>query len=178
MGKITMSQGKEEANLEREFEKYAALARAASQAKLTEKKVASELIQAITAGKNAIDGLRLLSQYANEVKDIQKRGEFMRIIGELSLELAETQIKLAEHVRENDSLKEKISHLEKEIDKLSNPTLELIHKNGLYYTPEGDGPFCTICYDSKKQKIRLPEMPAVMQALGKYKCGICNTTYS
>ncbi|MBD2095846.1 hypothetical protein H6F90_11870 [Trichocoleus sp. FACHB-591] len=139
--------------------------------------MASEFIQAFTAGKNAIDGLRLLTQYANEVKDVQKRGEFMRIIGELSLELAETQIKLAEHIRENDGLKTRISDLEKEVDKLKNPVIELIPKNGLYYTPEDDGPFCTTCYDSKKQKVRVPEMPSVMQALGKYKCGACNTVY-
>jgi hypothetical protein len=148
-----------------------------SAAKLTEEKVASEFIQAFTAGKNAIDTIKLLKQYADEVKDVQKRGEFMRIIGELSLELAETQMRLAEQIRESDGLKGRISDLEKEVDKLKNPIIEFTLKNGLYYTPEGDGPFCTTCYDSQKQKIRVSKMPTLVQDLGKYKCGICNTIY-
>ncbi len=134
-------------------------------------------LKAITAGKGAIDGLKILAQYAEEVKDIQKRGEFMRIIGELSLELAETQMRLAEQIRETDNLKEKIVSLEKEIENLKNPTSKLVIKNGLYYTEDSDGPFCTACYDSKGQTIRVSEMPRVMQTIGKYKCPVCNAVY-
>jgi hypothetical protein len=137
----------------------------------------SEILQAISAGKAAIDGVKSLAQYADEVKDVSKRGEFMRIIGELSLELAETQIRLSGHIRENDELKEQIVTLQKKVEILENPDSTLTCIDGLYYTTEGDGPFCTGCYDSKRKKIRLSEMTRAMQALGKYECPICKSKY-
>ena len=82
---------------EQEFRYYANLYK--------EKSRVADAFKAISAGKAAIDGFNMLSQYASEVKDTQKRGELMRVIGELSLELAQTQIKLAEQLRENIDLK-------------------------------------------------------------------------
>jgi hypothetical protein len=137
----------------------------------------SEIFQAISATKAAIDGVRSLHQYADEVKDVSKRGEFMRIIGELSLELAETQIKLSGHIRENDELKEQLVTLQKKVEILENPNLTLTIKDGLYYNSENDGPFCTGCYDSRKKTIRLSELPRAQKAFGKYKCPICNVNY-
>jgi hypothetical protein len=157
-------------NYEQEFQYYAALYR--------EKNIVADAFKAITAGKAAIDGLTMLSRYANEVKDIQKRGEFMRIIGELSLELSQVQIRLAEQLRENNSLREETEALKKEIDKLKNPASKLIIKNGLYYTEDDDGPFCTACYDSNKQTIRVTETSRAMRPLGKYICPVCNTPYT
>ncbi|HEY9885463.1 MAG TPA: hypothetical protein V6C98_17800 [Thermosynechococcaceae cyanobacterium] len=139
--------------------------------------MASEFLQAITAGKAAVDGLKLLATYADEVRDIHKRGEFMRIVGELSIELAETQIKLAEKFRENESLREQVKMLQKENESLKNPIEKLVFKHGLYYTSEDDGPYCTGCYDSKGQRIRVAEMPSVMRTLGKYKCPVCGSVY-
>jgi hypothetical protein len=140
--------------------------------------MASEIFQAIGAGKAAIDGLKLLAQYADDVKDVTKRGEFMRIIGELSLELAETQVRLSGHIRENDELKEQVLNLQKEVEALKNPDATLAIKDGLYYTSEGDGPFCTCCYDSDRKTIRLADMPAVMDMLGKYECPKCKSRYA
>ena len=66
--------------------------------------MASEFFQAIGTAKAVADGLKTLGSYVDEVKDISKRGEFMRIIGELNFNLAETQIKLSEKIREIDAL--------------------------------------------------------------------------
>jgi hypothetical protein len=137
----------------------------------------AEIFQAVSAGKAAIDGLKSLAQYADEVKDVSKRGEFMRIIGELSLELAETQIKLSGHIRENDELKEQLVTIQKKVEILENPNSTLTIKDGVYYNSENDGPFCTGCYDSKKKIIRLSELPSVMRVLGKYGCPICKINY-
>lgn len=163
--------------LEREFEIYASVVRG-KLAKAQRHNMASELIQAISASKAAIDGLKTLATYANDVKDISKRGEFMRIVGELSLELAEVQIRLAETMRENDRLNQQVSTLEKEVENLKNPDTKLIIKNGLYYTADDDGPFCTGCYDSNQKKIRVNELTRTLRAIGKYKCPVCNNTYS
>ena len=42
----------------------------------------SDAFKAITAAKTAMDGIKILTQYADEIKDVQKRGELMRVIGE------------------------------------------------------------------------------------------------
>jgi hypothetical protein len=136
----------------------------------------ADAFKVITATKAAIDSLKTLAQYADEVKDTQKRGEFMRIIGELNLELAETQIKLAEQLQENIGLKGEISDLKKEIEKLKIPSSKPIIRDGLYFT-DNDGPFCTGCYDTNEKLVRVTETPPVMQSLGKYRCPNCRTTY-
>lgn len=163
-------------NYEREFEIFAAQVR--SLERTTGSDMASELFQAIGAGKAIVDGLKTLSTYADEVKDINKRGEFMRIIGELSLNLAETQIKLSDRIREIDELKEQASNLHKEIEKLKDPGTKPTIKNGLYYTSEDDGPFCTGCFDNNQKMIRVSELSGNFRLLGKYKCPVCGAKYS
>ena len=162
-------------NYEREFEKFASVLR--SLESVTGNDMASELFQAIGAGKAVVDGLKTLATYADEVKDISKRGEFMRIIGELSLNLAETQIKLSERMREVDELREQVSNLNKEIESLKDPETKLIIKDGLYYKPDDDGPFCTGCYDSKQKTIRLTKRSNSFRVLGIYRCPACGSTY-
>ena len=101
----------------------------------------------------------------------------MRIIGELSLELAETQIKLSEQFRKNDELGNRINALQKEVEKLKNPDTKLIIKGGLYYTSEGEGPFCTGCYDSNEKRIRVAKLTGDFRELGNFRCPVCNSVY-
>jgi hypothetical protein len=137
----------------------------------------AEIFQAVSAGKAAIDGLKSLAQYADEVKDVSKRGEFMRIIGELSIELAETQVRLSDRITENHELKVQLVTLQKKVEVLENPNSILTIKDGVYYTSENDGPFCTGCYDDKLKTIRLSEMPLMQRGIGKYECPICKSKY-
>ena len=162
-------------NYEREFEVFAAQVR--SLERTIGSDMASELFQAIGAGMAIVDGLKTLATYADEVKDISKRGEFMRIIGELSLNLAETQIKLSDRIREIDELKEQASNLQKEIEKLKDPDTKLTIKGGLYYGSDNDGPFCTGCYDNSRKTIRVVKRSGNFQVLGMYKCPVCNNSY-
>lgn len=139
--------------------------------------MAAEIFQAISALKSSIDGVRMLSQYDEEVKDVQKRGEFMRIIGELSYELAETRIKLSEQLVQNNSLEEEIDRLKREIDELKNPQTKLLLRNGLYYDAEENALFCTGCYDSQDKKIRVSEVPEGFRTFGRYRCPVCKSYY-
>lgn len=157
-------------NYEHEFEIFASVIR--SLERTTGDDMASELFQAISAGKSVVDGLKTLATYAEEVKDIGKRGEFMRVIGELSLDLAETQIKLSEKIREVDELKEHASNLQKEIESLKDPKTKLTVRDGVYWKDD-DGPFCTGCYDNNNKLIRVTNLTDAFISLGKYKCPIC-----
>ena len=162
-------------NYEREFEIFASVIR--SLERTTGGDMASELFQAISAGKSVVDGLKTLATYAEEVKDIGKRGEFMRIIGELSIDLAETQIKLAEKLAEASELKEQVNTLQQEIKRLKNPETKMIIKDGLYYGPDNDGPFCTGCYDNNQKTIRVVKRSGNFLRLGMYKCPVCHNSY-
>jgi hypothetical protein len=160
----------DENSLEKEFQRYADLISKQAKEKM------DNPLQAFTAGKNAIDAIRLLNDYAQDIKDISKRGEFMRIIGELSIELGETKMRLGGAIEEIEGLK-------KEIEKLKDPTLRLMFdaKLGLYFENDGStdrsSPFCNGCYDKDKKTIRLSRMPVMMETLGKYKCPVCNAIY-
>ena len=160
----------DENSLEHEFQRYAEMI-----GDWTEQEINSPL-QAFTAGKNAIDAIRLLNNYAQDIKNISKRGEFMRIIGELSIELGETKIRLGGAIEE-------VERLKVEIEKLKDPALRLMFdsKLGLYFENNGSAerssPFCTGCYDKDKKIIRLSKTPEVLKELGSYKCPACNATY-
>lgn len=158
----------ENSDLEQEFRIYADIYR--------DNLTMADAFRMLTAGKAALDGVKTLNQYADDIKDVQKRGEFMRVIGELSIELAEVQIRLANELREKAELAEEISNLKKEIESWKNPNLKPVVMQGLYYI-NNDGPFCTYCYDSKKLQIRLAEVPVRVHGLGKYKCPGCSNFY-
>ena len=166
--------------VEKEFEGYAALVR--RQESLSQKRdyqMASEFLQAVNSVKTAIDGFKLLSQYGSDIKDMEKRGEFMRIIGQLKVELAEAQIELANQMTEKFELQERVRELEDEIDKLQSPDNKPVLKGELYYKRSGDGPYCTACFDSRGKWIRLPEAPQMVANMMKikYRCPECRSLY-
>lgn len=135
--------------LGREFESYAALVR--QQESLSQKKdyqMASEFLQAVGAVKTAVDGFKILAEYVGGIKDVEKRGELMRVIGNLSLELGQTKLKLNEKLQ-------KITYLEKEVERLKTPQEELILYNNVYYTKENIGPYCPQCWESERKKNRI-----------------------
>jgi hypothetical protein len=155
---------------EREFQYYVAL--------LRDKNAMADAFRAFAAAKNAIDGLRLLAQYGDEIKDAQKYGEFMRIIAETNLQLAETQNRLAEQMRQNSYLRDEIAQLKKEIEELKDEDSKPVFQDGLYYV-NNQGPYCTGCYDNQRKLIRVIELPVQAQLTGcKYQCPICNSVYS
>lgn len=154
---------------EQEFHHYAALYK--------EKSIVPDAFRILTAGKAAMDGLKTLAQYADEVKDIQKRGEFMKIIGDLKVELAQTQMKLAEQLQENIDLKQEIDTLKKEVEKLRNPDSKPVLKEGLYFV--NDTPICIACYEVIPKSIPLTQVGIVFEGWRKikYECPHCHTKY-
>jgi hypothetical protein len=156
---------------EREFQYYVALFR--------DKNGMADAFRAFAAAKNAIDGLRLLAQYGDEIKDAQKYGEFMRIVAETNLQLAETQNKLAEQMRQNSDLRDEVTQLKKEIEALKDEDSKPVFRDGLYYL-NGQEPYCTGCYDSQRKLIRVTKLPPNVEILGfyRYQCPICKATYS
>jgi len=92
------------------------------------------------------------------------------VIADLQVQLAELKTRLAELIDENNQLKQ-------EIRRSAATETAVVLKEGLYYTPDGDGPFCTACYDSKKQMIRVSEMGAAFHDIARWRCNVCKATY-
>jgi hypothetical protein len=151
---------------EQEFQHYAVLYK--------EKKRVTDAFKAISAGKAAIDGFKTLTQYANEVKDTQKRGELMGVIGELSLELAETEMRLAGQLRENIDLRQQVEALKKEIEKSKTSNTKPILDDGLYFLD--DAPICTACYSVKQISIPVTRV-GYLTSNNEYECPYCHAKY-
>jgi hypothetical protein len=124
----------------------------------------------ISSISTAITIAKRLNEISNNIKD----AEFKNLLADLSLELAGPKLRLSEIVIENSELKEELSKLKhsKELGE------ELEFRDGLYYTKEGDGPFCPGCYDSAGKKIRITEQTAQFRVLGRYKCPTCDEFFS
>ena len=149
-------------NLEGEFECYSAIVKA-----LTEIEGGGMIPEATIAYRALVDGLSALRGYAEEVKDTQKRGEFMRIVGELSYALGEANLRLAE-------LREESNELQKEIEVLRRPEINLIRREGFYYDTEDETiPFCPNCYISSR-KLRILSREELNISGIEYRCPECN----
>lgn len=163
-------------SLEQEFEIYASVVRE-NLAESKRSAMVSDLIQAVIAGKAAVDGLQALVAYTDEIQDTSKRSEFSKIVTELSLELAKNQILLAETLDENNKLKEQISACKTEINHLKNPDTKLTYSNGLYYAPNDEDPFCPGCYDNSRKRSRVNKLTGIRKRMGDYHCPVCSNTY-
>lgn len=142
--------------------------------KATGEAMTAELLQAVNGMKAMLASLKTLKDYGDEVQDVQKRGEFMRIIGELSLELAETQIKLSGELRAKESLEREVEALQAQIQELRTPSVKVILNGNHYYKEDGDGPFCVSCYDDKRKLARvLTDRVGPMTIL---RCSQCKST--
>lgn len=96
--------------LEQEFKLYASL--------YEEEHAMTDALRIIGATKAAIDGIKALTQYGEEIKDTHKQGEFMRTIGQLSLDLAEVQMRLADEIKQSTALREESTSLATQIEQL------------------------------------------------------------
>ena len=129
-------------------------------------KTGDEMADVITTVTAAINLTKQLLGLAVVAKDANAK----LVIADLQVQLAELKTRLAELIEENNQLKQ-------EIRKVSATETDVVLKKGMYFTQDGDGPFCTACYDSKKQMIRVSEMGAAFHPIARWRCNVCNATY-
>ncbi len=99
-----------------------------------------------------------------------KNAELKLLVADLTLEIAQTKTTMAALIDENRELRSTIT-------KHSTPKINVVLKDGLYYTDNNDGPFCTACFDGKEKLVRVTELHGHFKLMGKYKCPICDTKY-
>jgi regulator of replication initiation timing len=121
----------------------------------------------ITSINNAITLAQRLREISQNIED----AEFKNVLADLSLEMADTKLALAQVTEENAELKSELIKLKH--SRGESPS-DLTFKKFAYYSESDDGPFCSGCYDTKKQKIRLTPVTGHFASFGKFKCPSCD----
>lgn len=119
--------------------------------------------------------IKLAFDAASAVKEASAKmalAEVMSKLGDAQIQLTKLQFEIAELLKENFSLKEQVATSAANVPKVT------LGPDGLYYTPDGDGPFCTTCYDKGKQLIRLTQLDKAFQRIAKMKCNSCGGKYT
>ncbi|KDC50603.1 hypothetical protein [Pseudoalteromonas fuliginea] len=120
----------------------------------------------ITSINNAITLAQRLREISKNIED----AEFKNVLADLSIEMSDTKLALAQVTEENAELKSELTKLKHSRGESQS---DLIFKEFAYYTDSDDGPFCSGCYDSKKQKIRLSPVTGHFATFGRFKCPSC-----
>lgn len=134
-------------------------------------------MEPITVIATAISSLKTATEIATLLKTSDEtfiKAELKLKLADLMNALADAKISIAEL---KDIIQEKDDQISELIKKVENKDNDLVFKNGAYYTSNGDGPFCTNCYDTKKMKVRLTDMPPGFTDFGKSRCPNCEALY-
>lgn len=126
----------------------------------------NEIFTSITAALNILKTLRS----ANEKI---KNAEFAHALADLDMQLAEMKAKIADLISQNTDLKTENQALRQ----TTSSAVELMFRDGYYFTAENDGPFCSTCYEQSQKKARLTAMPPGFDELAKYECPVCKNLY-
>jgi hypothetical protein len=115
-----------------------------------------------------ITGLITLAQKALQATDALKASDLKLQIAQLVSDLADLKVKCADLVSENDQLKRELQQARR----LKAAKAEF-RGDTLYF--DGDGPYCTACWNNNQKQIRLKEgsVGAQQQTGQKYVCPIC-----
>ena len=118
----------------------------------------------------AVTGAISLTKQLLELAVASKDAKAKLVIADLQVQLAEIKTRLAELIDDNTRLKG-------ELKNATTTGAEVVLKDELYYAPDGDGPFCTACYDSTKKLIRVTKLGPMFRAHGRWRCNVCSAKY-
>lgn len=129
------------------------------------------MVDVVGTIQGAIDIVSRLHKLSKKIQD----AEFTMLLAELSDDLASARLEaarlkgeLAESITANQLLNEQLKKTTEEKPVLSGSG---------YKFSDDDGPFCTGCYDTRKDRIRLTPTSREFRSSGKWKCPACATRY-
>lgn len=125
----------------------------------------------VTAIQTAIEIVGKLRDLSKKVGD----ADFKMLLADLSGELADAKLEVAdlkmELAKAKEQLQQKTEILER--NATEKPTL----CEGAYQFPGDIGFFCTACYDTKKQRVRVSALSEPFTTFGKWKCPSCKAVF-
>lgn len=110
-----------------------------------------------------------LALKAKQLADRLKNLELKEVVVDLQSRLIDLKEQIV-------ALREENIQLKADAKKLQLPP-ELIVKDGVYFRADGDGPFCTGCYDAGGKLHRLAEQSGLYRKISKWKCPVCKSTF-
>jgi hypothetical protein len=123
-----------------------------------------EVIESIQAAISVVSKLRELSKKL-------ENAEIKMLIADLSNDLADAKLHAANVKSEMADLKAELTDIKQQA--LLRSSAKPRFDDGGYHFEGEDGHFCTGCYDSKGQKIRLSRMARDFEVFGKWECPVC-----
>jgi hypothetical protein len=121
----------------------------------------------IASVQNAIEIVGKLRALSKKIED----AEFKMLLADLSSDLADTKIEIAELKTQLAKQLEENIQLRKLLEQrvAAKPTIS----DGAYRFEDEEGLFCTACYDTKGLKVRVAPLSPSFRAFGKWKCPAC-----
>lgn len=124
----------------------------------------SEVLSAIQSAIDIVGKLRNLSKKIENAEIKMLLADLSNDLADAKLEVANLKIELAKNKEE---LQEKTSLLEN--GELEKP----IVCEGAYQFKDDPGFFCTACYDTKRQRVRVTALQPPFSDFGKWECPSC-----
>jgi hypothetical protein len=116
-----------------------------------------------------------LVQRLGEIGKKLNNAEFTKLLTDLSFELSDAKMKLVAYMEEDVQLRAEIASLKGKQEQ-ERPIITI--ENGVYYKSDGDGPFCTGCYDKEHRLIRLDKQKSPLSDFGTHYCPDCKKLYT
>ncbi|MCD6191425.1 MAG: hypothetical protein J7K14_07835 [Sulfurimonas sp.] len=129
------------------------------------------MISIINNTINLVNRLQEVSKNINEI-------EFKNLLADISNSLADAKLEVISVKEELVKAKERNQILESEIKKLTSGVNSMLLVGDIY-VKDGEGQYCTTCWDSDEKAIRIQEeIPDFQIITGhKYICPICSSKY-
>ncbi|MFT6636590.1 hypothetical protein [Alcanivorax sp.] len=115
---------------------------------------------------------------AKRLREISKNiedAEFKNLLADLNLELADTKLALADVMEKNAQLRTELATIKHSQGGISIEPLTF--REFAYFTEGNDGPFCSKCYETANQRIRLKKVTGAFSTFGHTQCPSCEQFY-
>lgn len=128
----------------------------------------SDIVTTIQSAIEIVGKLRALSK---KIED----ADFKMLLADLSGELADAKLEVANLKMELAKTKEQLQEKSERLDQKESekPTL----CEGAYQFPDDPGFFCTACFDTKQQRVRVAALSGVFSNIGKWQCPSCKAVF-
>ncbi|MFZ2634337.1 MAG: hypothetical protein WA081_18495 [Desulfosalsimonadaceae bacterium] len=124
----------------------------------------TDIVAAIQSAIEIVGRLRALSR---KVED----AEFKMLLADLSGDLADAKLEMANLKFELAEAKQRLQAAESKLQQ--RETLKPMLTDGAYSFDGDAGHYCTACFDTKGQKVRLTSLPPDFRDFGKWECPAC-----
>lgn len=124
----------------------------------------TDVVAAIQSAIEIVGRLRALSK---KIED----AEFKMLLADLSGELADAKLEVASLKIELAQMKER--HQEQASVLARRDTEKPTLCEGAYQFKDDTGFFCTACFDTRQQRVRVTALPSAFSDMGKWQCPSC-----